>query len=93
MPVLDKGKLGAMMRYMRTNAGFANAEDFAKAITETTGYKISKETIYKYESGAQEPKLSAFVAAEMLCKKRIEDGMLRECLSENGKAAFDSIIE
>lgn len=80
MPVIDKGKLGAMMRYMRTSAGYANAEDFAKALTETVGYKISKETIYKYESGVQEPKLSAFVAAQILCKHFVEDRMLRECL-------------
>ncbi len=80
MSVLDKGKLGAMMRYMRTSAGYANAEDFAKALTETVGYKISKETIYKYESGFQEPKLSALVAAEILCKHSVEDRMLRECL-------------
>lgn len=81
MAVLDKGKLGAMMRYMRTSAGYANASDFAKAMTEIAGYRISKETIYKYESGAQEPKLSAFVAAELLCKREIEDKMLRECLA------------
>jgi len=84
MAVLNKGKLGAMMRYMRTSAGYANAEDFARAMTEVAGYKISKETIYKYESGSQEPKLSAFVAAELLCKNTVDDKMLRECLSEEG---------
>lgn len=83
MAVLDKGKLGAMMRYMRTSAGYANADDFAKAMTESVGYKISKETIYKYESGAQEPKLSAFVAAELLCKKTIDDRILRECIADD----------
>lgn len=86
MAVLNKGKLGAMMRYMRTDAGYANAEDFAKALTEVAGYKISKETIYKYESGTQEPKLSAFIAAEILCKRAVEDTMLMECLSDDGKA-------
>ena len=80
MEVIDKGKLGAMMRYMRTRAGYANAADFAKALTDFTGYKISKETVYKYESGMQEPKLSAFVAAELLCKGSVEDRMLKECL-------------
>lgn len=86
MSVLNKGKLGAMMRYMRTSAGYANAEDFAKALTDVVGYKISKETIYKYESGMQEPKLSAFVAAEILCKNGLEDKMLLECLNEDGNA-------
>jgi len=86
MSVLNKGKLGAMMRYMRTSAGYANAEDFAKALTEIAGYKISKETVYKYESGSQEPKLSAFVAAEILCKRNVEDKMLMECLSDEGSA-------
>lgn len=80
MDVLDRGKLGAMMRYMRTSAGYANAEDFAKAMTDF-GYEISKETVYKYESGAQLPKLSAFVAAEFLCKGSVDDRMLRECLT------------
>ena len=81
MAVLNQGKLGAMMRYMRTSAGYANAEDFAKAITETFGYEISKETVYKYESGTQLPKLSVFVAAELLCKGSVDDRMLQECLT------------
>lgn len=83
MSVLDKGKLGAMMRYMRTTAGYATAEDFARAMTDLAGYEISKETIYKYESGKQEPKLSAFVAAELLCRGNVEDRMLKECLVVN----------
>lgn len=86
MEVLNKGKLGAMMRYMRTNAGYANAEDFAKALTEIVGYKISKETVYKFESGTQEPKLSAFVAAEILCNGSVADRMLNECLSDELQA-------
>ena len=86
MDVIDKGKLGAMMRFMRTSAGYANAEDFAKALTNDVGYKISKETIYKYESGFQEPKLSAFVAAQILCKHSVEDRMLRECLTVDANA-------
>jgi len=83
MSVLNKGKLGAMMRFMRTSAGYSNADDFAKAMTEVAGYKISKETIYKFESGAQEPKLSAFVAAELVCRNTVDDKMLRECLIED----------
>ena len=85
MAVLDKGKLGVMMRYMRTSAGYATAEDFAKAITDEVGYEISKETVYKYESGKQEPKLSAFIAAELLCHGRVEDKMLSECLLVDDK--------
>lgn len=59
---IDLGLLGALIRHARSEAGFKTAEVFADAITAVVGYPVSKETIYKIESGKQEPKLSLYLA-------------------------------
>lgn len=63
---IDTGLLGALIRHERQSQGYTTAEEFAAAITTMTGYKVSKETIYKVESGKQEPKLSLFIAIKFL---------------------------
>lgn len=63
---IDAGLLGALIRHERQEQGYSTAEEFAAAITEMTGYSVSKETIYKIESGKQEPKLSLFIAINFL---------------------------
>lgn len=60
--VLDKGLFGHFIRSARTEAGYEKAEDFAQAISEKTGYPVSKQTIYSIESGKQEPKISLYLA-------------------------------
>ncbi|MBQ9069033.1 MAG: hypothetical protein IJ131_08240 [Eggerthellaceae bacterium] len=59
---LDKGLFGHFVRTARTEAGYEKAEDFAKAISDKTGYAVSKQTIYSIESGKQEPKISLYLA-------------------------------
>lgn len=63
---IDPGLFGALLRHERQEQGYSTAEEFAAAITEMTGYSVSKETIYKIESGKQEPKLSLFMAIKFL---------------------------
>lgn len=63
---IDPGLFGALLRHERQEQGYSTAEEFAAAITEMTGYGVSKETIYKIESGKQEPKLSLFMAIKFL---------------------------
>lgn len=51
--IIDFGLLGALIRHKRQQSGFRRAEDFAKVVTELVGYPVSKETLYKVESGRQ----------------------------------------
>lgn len=60
--VIDWSLFGAVIRHMRVETGFKTAEEFAEAITKSTNYPVSKETIYKIEGGRQEPKLGLYLA-------------------------------
>ena len=59
---LDLKKLGFFLRRARQEAGYEKAEDFAAAVTNRTGYEVTKQIIYNIESGKQEPKLTLFLA-------------------------------
>lgn len=70
--LLDLGLFGALIRHTRSEVGFKTAEEFANAITEVVGYPVSKETIYKIESGKQEPKLSLYIAMKRVLYPYVE---------------------
>lgn len=70
--LLDLGLFGALIRHARSEVGFKTAEEFANAITAVVGYPVSKETIYKIESGKQEPKLSLYIAIKRVLYPYVE---------------------
>ena len=53
--VFDTCLFGDLIRRERRAAGYKRADDFAKAVTEATGCKLSRDVLYKIEQGRQEP--------------------------------------
>lgn len=60
---ISRGVLGEFLRGMRRDAGYRNTETFSQALAEKAGYEISKEAVYRIESGRQEASISYICAA------------------------------
>ncbi|EEA90689.1 helix-turn-helix domain-containing protein [Collinsella stercoris] len=78
--IIDFGLLGALIRHKRQQAGFRRAEDLAAVITELVGYPVSKETLYKVESGRQKPSLELYVS-------------IMRALEPDGDYKFDGLVD
>ena len=78
--IIDFGLLGALIRHKRQQAGFKRAEDLATAITELVGYPVSKEPLYKVESGRQKPSLELYVS-------------IMRALEPEGDYTFDGLVD
>lgn len=78
--IIDFGLLGALIRHKRQQSGFRRAEDFAKVVTELVGYPVSKETLYKVESGRQRPSLDLYVS-------------IMRALEPWGNYSFDGVVD
>ena len=54
--------MGFYIRSSRRKAGYWKAELFSDAIEEQTGRHVSADTLYKIESGRQEPSITQLMA-------------------------------
>ena len=68
---IDKKKLGGFLRAIRRGAQYENTESFAAALEDKAGYITSKDTIYRIESGRQEPTVSYLCAVSVATSGRI----------------------
>ena len=68
---ISKTAFGEHLRALRKQAGFRNTESFAEAMTEIAGYHVSKETVYRIESGKQEASISFVCAASIALHGKI----------------------
>lgn len=49
--VFDRGRLGQRMAEARVGRGLKSADALVDRLARETGYHLSKESLYKYESG------------------------------------------
>jgi transcriptional regulator with XRE-family HTH domain len=54
----DLKAFGAGLREERTKAGFKSSTKFRQRMAELTGYELSRDTLYKIESGKREMKIT-----------------------------------
>lgn len=68
---INRKLLGEYLRGMRRDAGYKNTESFSQALAEKAGYTVSKETVYRIESGRQEASISYICAACITLNKQV----------------------
>lgn len=73
--LFDMELFGLLIRRERTKAGFGTAESFAKKIVSVTMLPISKDVIYRIESGKQSPTLEQAMAINLTLNKRLLEGL------------------
>ena len=56
---------GTLIRKARRDAGCPKAEDFGKILKKNTGVYISKNVVYKIETGRQIPDAEQFMALNL----------------------------
>lgn len=62
---IDPKRLGMFFGQLRKQFGYKNTEEFASALAEKAGYHVSKDTVYRVESGRQEASVSYMCAVGM----------------------------
>lgn len=62
---IDQRRLGMFFLQLRKQFGYRNTEEFAAALAEKAGYNVSKDTVYRIESGRQEASVSYMCAVGM----------------------------
>lgn len=89
-------RLGANLNSMRKEFGYRNTEEFSKALAEKAGYFVSKDTVYRIESGRQEPGISYLCAVGLALYGNIFppsfSDMLRACACENWAEIEGAVI-
>jgi transcriptional regulator with XRE-family HTH domain len=80
---VDWSKFGALLRLARVNAGFRQGKTFVAFMEKETGCKISVDTLYRIESGDQEPPLSLFMAMNLtLGRIALNDDITSQTMSQ-----------
>lgn len=69
---------GALVKKARLDLGYRKAEDFVDAMERMTGYKTSKDILYRIESGKREPSANFMVALNIMRGKPLLDNSILE---------------
>lgn len=64
-PLVDRERMGRLIRAARIVGGFDRVEDAAAEITRKTGYKMTSRTLYAIERGEQALTLEQMLALAM----------------------------
>lgn len=69
----DRDGFGQWLKEMRKEAGYASADTFAKAVHTLTGLYMTKDIVYKLESGSQDMTVSQLMAFSFVLYSRYLD--------------------
>lgn len=87
--LFDWHLFGAMLRNRRTRMGYKTAESFARTIYNRTRYTVTKEQMYKIESGRRMPNGSELVAIALAIGKPHFMKILDACACDEWKAVAE----
>jgi hypothetical protein len=76
IPALDLGTLGSLIRLARLRHGHRHGEKFCQRILEVTGLRLPVDTLYRIESGRQEPTLGQFMAINIALGRHMLDNRM-----------------
>lgn len=81
---IDKELFGMLVRRNRLNLGYRRAEDFVNIMEMITGYSISKDALYRIETGKATPTIDFLVAFNiMLGKPAFDTSIIEMCLPKS----------
>ena len=90
-------RLGSNLNSMRKEFGYKNTEEFSRALAEKAGFFVSKDTVYRIESGRQEPGVSYICAVGLTLYGNVFPpsfiDMFRACACENWVRIEKGIID
>lgn len=85
-PTIDLTLFGALLKRARLNLGYRRAEDFVDAMKKATGYDVSKDIVYRMESGKKEPSVNFIIALNIMMGNSLSDySMVEMCVPKEWK--------
>lgn len=75
-PTIDTELYGMLIRRSRLNLGYRKAEDFVEAMKKRTGFELSKDSLYRIESGKNAPNINFMIALNIMTGKPLTDTSL-----------------
>lgn len=88
-PLVDRERMGRLLRAARIVAGYDRVEDAAHAMTESTGLTISSRTLYALERGEQSVSLDHLIAAAMTFRPPTGIAFFREAVRDDVKSMLE----
>ncbi len=80
-PTIDTELYGMLIRRSRLNLGFRKGEDFVEALKEVTGLEMSKDSLYRIESGKNAPNINFMIALNIMMGKQLTDtSLIKMCI-------------
>lgn len=90
-PTIDLTLYGALLKRARLNLGYRRAEDFVDAMKRATGYTVSKDIVYRMESGKKEPTINFVIAMNIMLGLPTTDfSMVEMCMPKEWTDIEDS---
>lgn len=78
---IDRELFGMLVRRNRLNLGYRKAEEFVKIMEKVTGYALSRDGLYRIETGKSTPTIDFIIAFNiMMGKPAFDSTLLDMCL-------------
>lgn len=87
----DDVLLGMLYRRERTNRGYKSVEDFLRAVSETTGASLSKDTYYRFEKGTTRISVGDLMAINITLFGRMDTYQFWNIVRTSAPASWQKI--